>query len=352
MRQLASITEVTKADEAIDLEIRALLDSLESESLIPAGPDFPLYDIVRYHLGFLDEDLRPALADRGKRIRPKLCLLTCAAAGGEPDLALPTAAAIEILHNFTLVHDDIQDRSPLRRHRPTVWSLWGVSQAINVGDAMFAVAHLACGHDGAHPYDPATAFELSEQLHRTTLRIVEGQALDLSFEERPDIGAADYLNMIRGKTAAIIRYACWAGARIAGSPRAGTLGDFGEALGIGFQIMDDYLGVWGAPSVTGKAAADDIRRRKKALPTVMLMERAFPPDRTTLDQLFASAELSEDAVGTVLELMGRYEIRDDVRAEVRRWHDEAQVRLEQIPDLDGNAAPLYQIVDDLGVREG
>lgn len=329
-----------------------MLNSLESESLIPAGPDLPLYDILRYHLGFLDERLQPATADRGKRIRPKLCLLSCAAAGGDPDLAMPIAAAIEILHNFTLIHDDIQDQSPLRRHRPTVWSLWGASQAINVGDAMFAVAHLACSHRGERPYDPTRALQLSEQLHRTTLRIVEGQVLDLSFEERPEIRVADYLNMIRGKTAAIIRYACWAGGRIADSPLAGTLGDFGEALGIGFQIQDDYLGVWGAPDDTGKAAAGDIRRRKKALPTVMLMERAYPADRTDLDTLFASDELTEDAVGAVLDLMDRYEIRNDVRAEVRRWHDEAQVRLQEIPDLDGSAAPLYQIVDDLGVREG
>src|SRR5690606_32506573 len=198
--------------------------------------------------------------------------MSCEALGGDGELAMPIAAAIEMIHNFTLIHDDIQDRSELRRHRPTIWALWGTAQAINAGDALFALGHLMLNATREAGVDPATVLDLSTELHHTTLRIVEGQVLDLGFEDRPEVSPREYLTMISGKTAAIIRYACLAGATVAGADAetAAHLAAFGQSLGMGFQIRDDLLGVWGKPEQTGKPEADDIRRRKKSLPILLL----------------------------------------------------------------------------------
>src|SRR6185312_13794239 len=219
----------------------------------------------RYHLGWADETFQLAQFDAGKRIRPFICMHTSAAVGGDTEAAVPVAAAIEILHNFTLVHDDIQDQSATRRHRPTIWSLWGESQAINVGDAMFALGQLALLRLLDHPIASDKLAPILTGYNDAALRIVEGQVLDPGFEDRWNISTAEYLDMIRGKSAAIVAYAAWSGAVLGGADvsEAERFRAFGEMLGLGFQIRDDMLGIWGETAVTGKRKADDIRRRKK-----------------------------------------------------------------------------------------
>ena len=189
-----------------------------------------------------------------------------AGAAGEPRAAAPVAAAVELLHNFTLIHDDIQDESPTRRHRPTVWSLWGVGQAINAGDALFAAAHLPLYRLASTDVSTDLTLRLVEAFDRMTITIVEGQTLDLSFEARPDVSPGEYLEMIAGKTAAIIRFGAWAGALLGGADEAtaSRWAEFGLALGLGFQVRDDQLGIWGVREATGKAPADDVRRRKQS----------------------------------------------------------------------------------------
>ena len=214
--------------------------------------------------------------DRGKRMRPAVALLAAGAAGGDPRAAAPVAAAMELLHNFTLIHDDIQDESPTRRHRPTVWSLWGVGQAINAGDALFAAAHLPLYRLASSGVSARARRCVSlEAFDRMTIAIVEGQTLDLAFEARPDVSPGEYLEMIAGKTAAIVRFAAWAGALLGGADEAAASrwAEFGLALGLGFQVRDDLLGIWGAQEATGKAPADDVRRRKQSLPILILRER-------------------------------------------------------------------------------
>lgn len=259
-----------------------------------------------------------------------------------------------MIHNFTLIHDDIQDRGVMRRHRPTIWSIWGQSQAINAGDAMFAVAHLALNASREAGLEPEMVLDLSTRLHETTLRIVEGQVLDLGFEVRTDVSVEEYLTMIRGKTAAITRFACQSGALIGGADAesARELGDFGEALGIGFQIRDDLLGVWGDPAETGKSAADDIRQRKKALPALLLMERARGDDLKRVRALYSLPALGDEEVEEILALMNRYEIQPLVQAEVRAWHDRAETLLHHaIPDATARAQ-LDALVESLEVRSG
>lgn len=352
--QLSTSPLVAGIGSALDTEIQATLAEAERGASTLQPDALSIYDVMRYHLGFLDASFRPARSDPGKRIRPLLCVLSCQAAGGTRDDAMPMAAAIELLHNFTLLHDDIQDHSPLRRHRPTVWSIWGVAQAINAGDAMFAASHLALLRSTRAGVPAERLLALTESLHRTTLRIVEGQVLDLGFESRSNVTSDEYMMMIGGKSAEICRCACWAGATIAGASadRATMAGDAGFALGIGFQLRDDILGIWGDPSRTGKARADDIRRRKKSLPILLLRDRADDADRIEIDALYAGPEVGPDGVERMLSLLGDYGIEAAVQERARHWHDRA-LDLLQSSLPDGAARrDLATLVDVLAARTG
>jgi geranylgeranyl diphosphate synthase type I len=341
-------------DDQLDAEILAAVDIAEAASIGAGAADLPIYDLLRYHLGFVNAAFAPERADAGKRVRPRLCLLACQAAGGEPGVALHAAAAVELLHNFTLIHDDIQDESPLRRHRDTIWSRWGTAQAINAGDAMFAVAHLALNRSLLAGIDPGTVLSLSTELHQTTLRIVEGQVLDLGFEQRSDVTGDEYLRMVRGKTAAICRYAAWAGGTIAGAPdrQRIALAELGRALGIGFQLRDDLLGIWGTEDETGKAAADDIRRRKKSYPVVLLHERADGNDRRRLHAIYRASEIDAAGITEVLELLTGYEVQPDVQQQVTHWHDRAAGLLAETVGNPTARVPLQTLIDSLVRRSG
>ena len=333
----------------LDATLLDLLNHLEAQALPSTGQDLPLYGVLRYHLGYVDEDFQAAGFDQGKRIRPLICLLACQAAGGDVEQALPVAAAIEMIHNFTLIHDDIQDQSALRRHRPTVWSLWENAQAINAGDALFAAGHMMLLRSREAGLPAETIIELSEALHGTTLKIVEGQVLDLGFEARPDVSADEYLTMIGGKSAAIIGYACFAGATVAGASREVVehLAEFGRATGVAFQIRDDLLGVWQPAEETGKPEADDIRRRKKSLPVLLLRDRLSDRDWETVTEMYRQPELDPAQVQHVLELMERYEIRPLVQQQVQHWHDVAVSHLAAaIPDSAARAE-LFALTEAL-----
>ncbi len=339
-------------DALIDRHLAVAVASLDEVPSLLGG-------MARYHLGWVDETHAPVTngaVDRGKRVRPSVALLTCAAAGGDPRTAAPLAAAIELLHNFTLIHDDIQDSSPSRRHRPTVWSLWGEGQAINAGDALFAAAHLALFRLVELDVSPALVLRLAESFNRMTIEIVTGQVLDLSFEGRSDVTPAAYLEMIGGKTAAIVRFAAWGGALLAGAPEpvAGGFGIFGRALGLGFQIRDDLLGIWGATETTGKAAADDIRRRKQSLPILLLRQKADSSVRAELDDLYAGGEIDATGIERVLTLLAAYDVRLAVEAEVRAFHDQARGELLAATGDEPNPArdALLLMVESLASRNG
>lgn len=310
--------------------------------------DLPLYGVLRYHLGWAEQDFRPGRADPGKRIRPLVCVLCCMAAGGKPDLAVPTAASIELLHNFTLVHDDVQDHSLLRRHRPTVWALWGAGQAINAGDALFALSQLPLLASQERGIPAERVVEIAREFNATVLRIVEGQVLDLGYEERWDIPVAAYLDMIEGKTASLVAFAAWAGAVLAGADaeRAERYRAFGRALGLGFQVQDDLLGIWGQEEVTGKPAGDDIRRRKKSLPILLLASMAAPADLRDLQEIYGRSEVDEAAVARVLSLLHAYDVQAEVQVAVAEYHDAAQRLLDEA----GASGPARERLDALTER--
>ena len=335
--------------EVLDGEILAALASLDGLAPLLRG-------MAGYHLGFLDETLRAvdvAPESRGKRFRPALAMLSCAAAGGSVERAGPLAAAIELLHNFTLVHDDIQDNSPLRRRRPTVWKLWGEEQAINAGDALFALAHRSLFRlRGSVP--AGTLLDIAEAFEQTTLEIVGGQVVDLTFEEGERVTVDDYLAMIAGKTAAIVRFAAWSGALIGGASdeHAVRYGAFGQALGLGFQIQDDLLGIWGEPAVTGKSTADDIRRRKQSLPIVCLFERATPSERIELHRIYDAPSIEPAEVELVLAALERHRVEEQVRDLVLVHHDEAARLLGELAGAEASepVERLRALVAQLAMR--
>ncbi|MCX7669979.1 MAG: polyprenyl synthetase family protein, partial [Anaerolineae bacterium] len=174
------------------------------------------YAIMHYHMGWLDADLRPVRAPGGKRIRPLLCLLACAAVGGDPRSAVPAAAGLELLHNFSLIHDDIEDASPTRRHRPTAWSLFGMPQACNAGDGMFSLAHIAFYRLRRLGLPSETVLAALEKFDAMCVRLTEGQYLDMSFEARLDVSIEEYFAMIAGKTGALLAVAPELGALLGG----------------------------------------------------------------------------------------------------------------------------------------
>jgi len=336
----------------LEQEIEAALASLDGNAPL-------MLTMARYHLGLADPSGEPTAADirrsvQGKRIRPLIAMLAAQAVGGAPAAAAPVAAAIELLHNFTLIHDDIQDRSPNRRHRPTVWRVWGNAQAINAGDALFAASQLALLHTHQTSVDPAQTIRLIKAFNTTTIEIVRGQVLDLDNEGRADITPDDYLTMIHGKTAAIVRFAAWAGAISGGASDAvaDKFAEVGEAVGMGFQLRDDMLGIWSPVEETGKDAADDIRRRKQSLPILMLRDRVSEKDSERLHDLFRQEEIDPEGVDEVLGLLHTYDVKSAMAKQVEHAHKQAMSALREATVDENNPAieDLTRLITQLGAR--
>jgi geranylgeranyl diphosphate synthase type I len=226
-----------------------------------------MHYMLAYHMGWEGQGAGPEA--RGKRIRPLLVLLCSAAAGGEWQRALPAAAAVELVHNFSLVHDDIQDQSPLRRGRATLWTQWGVAQAINAGDTLFTLGQMALLRLG-ETVSPEIALRSADLLQQTCLALTQGQYLDLSYEARGDLSLEAYWPMVSGKTAALLSACTQLGALAAraSDPVCQAYSRFGRLLGLAFQALDDLLGIWGNAALTGKSTESDLLAGKKSLPVL------------------------------------------------------------------------------------
>jgi geranylgeranyl diphosphate synthase, type I len=311
--------------ERIQAEMRAAFPAAEARVA-------QFYAMQEYHLGWRDAQLQPSRLDPGKLIRPLMVLTATAAAGGSTEQALPLAAGIQLLHDFSLIHDDIEDDSALRRGRPTLWHLWGLAQGINAGDGMFTLAHLAIHRlaDGGVP--AATVLAVLRRFDEVVLQICEGQFLDISFEGRLDITPDDYLAMIQRKTAVLLSGAAELGAMVAGaaSDVRTALADFGLAVGLAFQIEDDILGIWGTPEQTGKPRAADLYRRKLSLPVVYALAHAA--DAEQLAALYANRELSDAQVDQALAILAQCDAAAYCREQAAVHHRNAfaaLARLEQ-----------------------
>ncbi len=275
----------------------------EIHRLLAARADLPLYEMVRYHLGLEGTAGESVRAHTGKRVRAGMCCLSCEAAGGEAAAAAPAAAAFELLHSFTLLHDDVADGDPVRRGRPTVWRRWGIGQAVTAGDALFALANLAlAGPETSEARGADTSAALRE-LNEATLAVCEGQQLDISYEGRADVAVDDYLAMIERKTAALFAGACASGARIGGASeeRREALRRFGREVGLGFQIRDDVLGIWGEAEELGKPVGGDLRRNKRSLPIVWGLAAAGESECNAIAARLAHGLQTEEEAGEIAE---------------------------------------------------
>lgn len=256
--------------------------------------------IAAYHLGWLDHNGDPVAANPGKLIRPTLALLAAEAVGGSAEEAIPAAAAIELAHNFSLLHDDVIDRDLTRRHRPTAWTVFGVGPAILAGDALLALAYNLLAASG-HPAAKDAACTLSAAV----LGMVEGQCTDLSFETRPDVDLSECFDMAERKTALLLSCACAVGASFGGGRPAEVeqLRRFGLHLGFAFQLVDDLLGIWGDPAVTGKSVRSDLQSRKKSLPVVAALTSGTTAGRNLATLYGRSEPLSDEDVARAAELI-------------------------------------------------
>lgn len=267
--------------------------------------------VVEYHLGWIDPDGTPVDRPGGKAVRPALAIVCAEAVGAPAEAAIPGAVAVELVHNFSLLHDDVMDRDVERRHRPTAWALMGEGEAILAGDALLALAQERL-IDPPTPPRLAAAAALSE----ATAEMITGQSEDLSFESRESVAYGECLAMLEHKTAALLSCACRLGAILGGGHegQVAALGAFGRSLGIAFQAIDDVLGIWGDPAVTGKQAHSDLAQGKKSLPVVAALEVGGPRG-AQLAAIVAKPERSEDelaaAAAIVAELGGRERALDE-----------------------------------------
>ncbi|MEX2029425.1 MAG: polyprenyl synthetase family protein [Anaerolineales bacterium] len=315
------MSEAADASRFVNELLVALDGDLRLAAARVPGPRYaPVRDMIAYHLGWTGA----TSASRGKRIRPLLTLLSCAAAGGRWESALPAATGVELIHNFSLVHDDIQDRSETRRGRPTLWVQWGVPQAINTGDTLFVLARISTGRLVETGATPEQAIEAHRILDEACLALTLGQHLDLAFEDADRVSEEDYLEMVRGKTAALLEAACDVGALLASAAASRpAYPQFGRHLGMAFQILDDILGVWGEPGTTGKPTGDDLAARKKSFPVVFGL--AHSPEFARLWRSGAEAPSDRRRMVEALTSCGALE---RARELARTFTDEALAALE------------------------
>lgn len=287
-------TEITQARDVVEPALRAAIDGLA-----PA-----MRAIARYHFGFADEHGDDTPGGGGKALRPALTLLSAQAAGSDAELAVPAAVAVELVHNFSLLHDDVMDGDTQRRHRQTAWRVFGVPAAILAGDALLTLAVETARRGSA----VTVSSEVVGCLNEAVQRLIEGQSADVEFERRQDVTLPECLHMVAGKTGALMRCSASIGALAVGAPTrtVEALAEFGDHLGLAFQLVDDLLGIWGSPAVTGKPRLADLRARKKSVPVVAALNSGTDSGRQFRDMYFdPSAVDSEERLAAMADLVER-----------------------------------------------
>lgn len=332
------------------MDIKPLLSSIESElqkqvSRLDQPRTKPFHEMLTYHMGWTGEGAGPEAT--GKRIRPLMVLLCTASCGADWQSALPAAASVELVHNFSLVHDDIQDNSPKRRGRDTVWTKWGAPMAINVGDALFVLSNQAI-IDLKENYPAEIVVKASEILHNTCLDLTRGQFMDMSYEGRTDLKVDDYWPMISGKTAALLSACCHLGAVLGGADetKQDAYRSFGQYLGLAFQVQDDILGIWGNEAVTGKSAASDLVEGKNSLPVLVGLS-ANKKFATRWKQGPIKPE-EVDELASILSTEGGY---DSAYEAAKQMTDLALLNLREADSQGEAGEALFELTDKLLKRE-
>ncbi|TFH37890.1 MAG: polyprenyl synthetase family protein [Anaerolineales bacterium] len=327
---------LTQMRASIEAELKTSLQPLQEGSAAAIG------EMVAYHLGWNFPGAE------GKRIRPVFSLLCCGAVCGNWQSALPVASAVEWVHNFSLIHDDIQDQSATRRGRDTVWTRSGIAQAINTGDAIFTLARLATQRLNEVGISPASIIRIHNLLDQASLELTIGQHLDMDFEARGSVQVDEYMEMIAGKTGALLYAACAAGALVGGADEAkfALYGEFGRNVGLAFQMYDDLLGIWGDSKSTGKPAGDDIRSRKKTLPILYGIQNSGPA-RTRWEGSLSS----EAQVGAMIQALEDTGARAHTLKQAEQFTQRALISLHQAQALQPYGDKLEKLSLRLLKRE-
>jgi geranylgeranyl diphosphate synthase type I len=301
------------------------------------GMPEPLRHIAGYHFGWWDEDGRPTDADGGKAIRPALTLLAGRAVGGDPEITVPAAVAVELVHNFSLLHDDVMDGDLTRRHRRTAWSVFGRRNAILAGDAVLTLAFDVIAASG-HPAVPAGLRMLSN----TVLALLRGQHADLAFERRDDVNLAECQQMAESKTGALLGCSCALGGLFGGGSdeQVTQLRQFGERLGLAFQHFDDLLGIWGDPAATGKPVYSDLESRKKSLPVVAALTSSTVAGHELSELYRREAPLSTGELVHAAELVDLAGGRAWSQAQTEYLLTQALLHLRSVSPAEPAAAEL------------
>ncbi|MFE9971131.1 family 2 encapsulin nanocompartment cargo protein polyprenyl transferase [Streptomyces hirsutus] len=318
-----------RARAEVDPVLRATIGSLPG----------PLRRIARYHFGWEHADGTPATGGSGKAIRPALVLAAASALGGPTAraTAVRAAAAVELVHNFTLLHDDVMDRDTTRRHRPTAWTVFGDADAILAGDALHALALRLLAED-THPSAPAAVARLAD----CVVELCAGQQVDTAMEGRApgEVTLDETLSMAEAKTGALLGCACALGALYAdaGAADVAALDAFGREAGLAFQLIDDVIGIWGDPRRTGKPAGADLAARKKSLPVVAALTSGTPA-ASELAALYAAPHAEEDLEHIALTVE---------RAGGRDWAQaQAADRMARVMQELARAVPAPEAADGL-----
>lgn len=322
----------------------------ELRRVVPAIDAHPaFYGQLHYHLGWATANYQPADSPSGKRIRSAFCLMACELFADTFQPALPAAAGIELLHDFSLVHDDIEDGDRTRRHRPTLWTLVGQPQAINAGDGLFALAQLALLKSIEAGASAERVVKAQVRLNETALALCIGQHLDMSFEKRELVTPDEYIEMIRGKTAALLAFSGEVGALLGGADDATTrqFYELGEAMGLAFQMRDDLLGIWGDSAVTGKPVGADIRAKKKSLPVAYALTHDESGELQELYRQSLKGKAKVERARKLIEDTGAYEV---VATRAAAYEAKALTVLENLKIPEEKLRPLRILADELAQR--
>ncbi len=319
--------------------------ALKSTILNDIPGSFPgLIEMMNYHFGWLENAI--SQKSQGKQIRPLILLLCNAVCGGDWKKALPAAISIELIHNFSLIHDDIEDQSDLRRGRETLWKIYGIPQAINTGDAMFSLAQMNMLKVG-NEINKQIGFDALQMLNETCLILTGGQNLDISFEKETRVSLDQYLLMIGGKTAALLSASTEIGAitALTSENNRNALKNYGNALGLAFQAWDDWLGIWGEEEKTGKSTSSDLMTGKKTLPILFALNKD-----EDFSQIYQSEGAIQDNFNKLLLILENNGAKEFTENEAKKYTDIALQSLEEIKVSDQKAFQSLLELTDLLIK--
>ncbi|WP_165956646.1 polyprenyl synthetase family protein [Kribbella antibiotica] len=304
------------------------------------GLEDPLGNIAAYHFGWQTSTGEPSTSPAGKKLRPIMTIAVAEALGGSVEDALPGALAVDLVHNQSLIHDDIIDADSIRRHRPAVWAAFGTPEAILAGDAVLTLGFQVL-------LDSPVAARAARHLAESFQYMLRGQMLDLDYEQRSDVTVDDYITMAAAKTGSLFGCAAGLGA-ICARAREETVQEmnvFGHHVGVAFQLIDDILGIWGTPDAVGKPVSTDVRRRKKSGPVVAALT-ADNPGGENLRRMYARPEpFSEDEISLVTQLIDKAGGRSQAESISQRYMTLARDALDRLSFVPGSRQSLDKLLN-------